>query len=88
MSTQEVSTTPEVAPNTTAPETSVDKSKTSVKKTVVVPAKIAKKLETLEAKYNKALEDKKKLKDELSTLKSANSRIRRIPKTTPAETTA
>lgn len=87
MSAQEVSAAEIPAAQVPADTTTSVAKEKKAKKTVTVPAKIARKLETLEAKYLKVVEEKKKLKVELSTLKSANSRIRRIPKTTVAPAT-
>ena len=50
------------------------------KKEILLPAKIVRKLESLEAKNVKLLDDYKKLKAEHVLLKSASTRPRKIPK--------
>jgi hypothetical protein len=59
--------------------------KARVAKPIVIPAKIQKKIESLDAKLLKVVADNKALKQQLSEIKSANSRVRRIPKPVPAE---
>ena len=50
------------------------------KKPLIVPTKVQKKLDTLQAKIDKLSADNKALKDHISHLKTSNTRIRRIPK--------
>jgi len=59
-------------------ETPVDAPKR--KKTAAIPVKITRKLESLEAKNTKLVDEVKKLKLANAQLKSSHSRIRRIPK--------
>ena len=51
-----------------------------VKKPVVLPAKIQKKLDSLNSKIEKLSTDNKSLKSQLAHAKTSHTRIRRIPK--------
>ncbi len=53
-----------------------------------IVTKVQKHLDQLKAKNQKLAEDNAKLKQQLSEARSAHSRIRRIPKTKPAEASA
>ncbi len=80
----------EVAATTPAVETQPPQEE-GVKKTKrpAAPAnvKLVRQVDTLKARLEKQTDQIKKLKEEIVTLRSANSRVRRIPKTsTPAAT--
>lgn len=59
--------------------------KKRAKKTVVVPTKVAKQIDSLQKKIAKETERRKKAEDELKRVKSLRSRVHRIPKA-PAAT--
>lgn len=62
--------------------------KVRVPKALIVPAKIQKKLDTLEVKLSNTIEANKALKKQIAEMKSANSRVRRIPKVPAADPVA
>lgn len=55
------------------------------KRLVHVPPKVQKTIDALKTKHDKLLADNKALKQQLQSLKSQHSRIRRIPKGETAE---
>jgi hypothetical protein len=73
---------PEAPVTETAPIEDQTADNKTVKKTtrVQVPAKFARQHEALKTRFEKQSELVKKLKDEVNTLRSANSRVRRIPR--------
>lgn len=76
----------EVTGETNASHPEAPKKAPRAKKPLIVPAKIQKKLESLQSKIEKLSTDNKTLKSQLSHLKTSNTRIRRIPKNdAPAE---
>lgn len=67
------------------PETAEEIAPSAPKKrrAIVVPPKAQKRLEVLQSKVEKLSNDNKALKKQLADIKSAHSRIRRIPKPQP-----
>jgi len=72
--------TPEIPATENTTPSEVPQKTLRIKKPLVIPTKVQKKIESLQSKIEKLAADNKNLKTQLCEVKTSHTRIRRIPK--------